>query len=695
MRLIIAEKPSVGASIADVFGRVKTDRTHITLENGDIVTWAVGHLIGLADPEEYDDKYKKWTLHDLPILPEQFKLTISNNTKGQYKAIKDLLKLTSEVIMATDAGREGQLIGYWILKKAGYKGKVSRLWIKSLTSDSIKKGFSALLPGEKFNNLSFSGEQRAIADWIVGMNATRAYTTIAQANGEFTTLTIGRVQTPTLALIVKREIEIYKFKSSPFWEVVQTFMTTDGEKFDGKAYFKDQEESSIYRILNKASAQDIHLKVNMKSGIVESVEQRTKPVYAPKFFNLVELQKKSNKDYQISADETLKAMQALYEAKYVTYPRTDSQYITRDIAAELPSVVSRFKESSWGSLIPSKIPSLINNKRYTNEGKVTDHHAILPTGLIPGSPLPSNQLKIYKMIVDNFIAAHHENGVDSESKIISNVDGVLFLSKGENELVPGWRIVYPNRKKASQFLPNSSNGDKLSWINTELKEGKTTPPDRYTESTLLAAMETAGRQIDDPEQREILIKKGGLGTSPTRSTIIEGLKKREYIIKEKNHLKPTKKGISLIKMLGNHTLTSPVLTAEWEELLQKIEAGTYSPLDFEQKVREFVKKTISTAAETKIEQSSFTIEKTPLGKCPSCGSEITLIKEFYGCSGYKKGCKFTIPTVKSGKKITPAQVKKLLTNGKTDLIKGFNGKKTFDSYLVINDGKVVFEFSKK
>lgn len=692
MKLIIAEKPSVGGSIADVFGRAKSEKTHITLKNGDIVTWAVGHLIGLAEPDEYDTRYKNWSLEDLPILPEQYKLTISKQTKDQYNAIKNLLKSTSEVIMATDAGREGQLIGYWILKKAGYHGKVSRLWIKSLTTDAIKSGFNNLQPGEKFNNLSFSGEQRAIADWIVGMNATRAYTTIAQANGEFTTLTIGRVQTPTLALIVKREIEIHKFKSSPFWEVIQTFKTPNGEQFEGKAYFTDQEDGSSHRILEKALAQEIHFKVNNRPGIVKSFEQKTKSVKSPKFFNLVELQKTANKKYQISAEQTLKAMQSLYEAKYVTYPRTDSQYITKDIAEELPSVLSKFKGTSWNPLIPGTIPSLSSNKRYSNEGKVTDHHAILPTGLLPSLELNANQSKIYKLIVENFIAAHHENGLDSESKILIEVEGVLFLSKGEHEINAGWRSVYPDRKKSNHFLPNISEGMHLSSINTEMKEGKTTPPERYTESTLLAAMETAGRQIDDPEQREILIKKGGLGTSPTRSTIIEGLKKREYIIQDKKYLKPTKKGISLIKMLGRHTLTSPILTAEWEELLQKIEAGTYSPQDFEQKVREFVKATIVNASNTKIEQSAFTNEKTLLGKCPNCGNEISFIKDFYGCKGYKTGCKFTIPGTKSGKKISPTQVKKLLLNGKTDLIKGFKGKKTFDAFLVLKDGKINFEF---
>lgn len=695
MRVILAEKPSVGREVAIVLGIKKSNNEYIELSNGDVVTWAIGHLVSLAQPEEYNQDYKKWSLDHLPIVPEEYMLTVVKNTSSQFKTIKNLLKTASDVVIATDAGREGELIARWILKKCSYKGNIQRLWISSLTTDSIKRGFDNLQQGEKYDPLYAAAEQRAIADWVIGMNATRAYT--VKTN---TLLTIGRVQTPTLALVVKREHEINSFQSRPFWELIATFKK-GSETYEGKYFWgKGKDQQTRFSAIEGGNKIILDI-ASQTTAVVQEVDQKIETKSQPSFFDLTALQKVANKLLGLTADQTLKALQSLYEAKYVTYPRTDSSYLTEDVAETLPDILDKLKSTLWGVHIPTNVPSLINNKRYTNSNKVTDHHAIIPTGVIPGT-LPELQQNIYDLIVSHFIAAHLAEGKDSKTEIVTVVSGYNFISKGTTVIEEGWRALFkevdPDEiQDENKSLPQLIQGESVDHSNTRLKEGKTQPPKRYTEGTLLAAMETAGKDIEDQEQREIMKETGGLGTPATRSSIIEGLKKREYITLRKKSICPSEKGISLIQLLGDHPLTSPDLTGEWESLLKNIEKGEYKAAEFQRGIERFSNDIIDQARDKELEVI-FEKKDAVLGQCPHCNSDILEKKSFYGCSKYSEGCKFSISKRILDKNISVTQVKNILDNGKTNLIKGFKGKKgNFDAVLTydISAGKLNFVFPPK
>jgi DNA topoisomerase-3 len=687
-KLIITEKPSVAKDIAAVLGKKNTEDGYIELKNGDIITWAVGHLIELADPGAYNKDWEQWKLEDLPIIPESIKLEIKKDTKKQYKIIEKLIKETSIIVIATDAGREGELIGRWLLKKANFKGNIERLWLNSMTDDEIKQAFQNLKPGKDYENLFYAAEQRAIADWLVGLNATRAYT--KKAN---TLLSIGRVQTPTLAMIVEREKEILNFKSILFYEVLVTFKKEEtNDSFVAKYY--NPAADNITRIADHLTTQNIIEEIANLPGIITEHNKETKKHLPPQFFDLTNLQKHMNTKEGWTAGQTLKIAQQLYEKKHITYPRTDSRYITEELSKSLPALINKLPNSIKK---PQNIRDLSTDKRYTNNTKITDHHAILPTGKEIKDITDQEQLLLD--VIHRFtIAAFYDNAIDEETIIIVNVGHHNFIAKGKVIIDNSWREIIKDNNNEVAKLPAVNQGDILKQEKAEFKEGKTKPPKRYTEATILAAMETAGKELEDEEQREALKASKGLGTPATRAAILEILKKREYIRVANKSLEPTEKAMQLLAILRDHPLASPETTANWELKLKEIEQGNLKAEIFNKEIIDFTKDIISKARDQEVVNMQESIQKSEsLGTCIICKKPIVDRKGFYGCSGYP-GCNFSLPKKILDKTLPASAIKKILDSGKSGIIKGFTGKKgKFDASLEWSnkDNKLNFVFENK
>ena len=680
MKVCIAEKPSVAREIASILG-ANTKRDGYYEGNGYAVTYTFGHLCTLLEPKDYKPHWKSWDLNNLPMLPERFdtKVTGDAGIKKQFNIVKSLFEKASVVINCGDAGTEGELIQRWVINQCNYKGEVQRLWISSLTEEAIKEGFKNLKPSTNYDNLYYAGYSRAIGDWLLGLNATRLYT--VKFGGYKQVLSVGRVQTPTLAMIVNRFKEINDFKPQPYWELQTTYRNTLFNYEEGR--FLKQEDGQV--LVNKVKESDFEITaVNKKKG----------KEYAPKLFDLTGLQVYCNNKFGFSADETLKMVQKLYEMKVVTYPRVDTTFLPNDVYPKIAGILSKLTNYSQLTqpLLESKIKK---SKRIFDDKKVTDHHAIIPTG-IQGN-LQYNQQQVYDIITRRFIGAFYPDSDVSNTAVTGKAAEVPFKTTGKEIVTKGWRVAFETeeskiKKELNEqlTLPSFIKGEKGTHEPSFL-EKETKPPRNFTEASLLRAMETAGRQVDDDEMRE-LMKENGIGRPSTRASIIETLFRRKYIERKKKLVLPTQTGIDLINIIDNELLKSAELTGRWEKRLKEIERGEFNAGAFINNMKKMVdelvaevrsntsKKRISSVIANEAKQSNrpkakiaSKPKKQVLGKtCPKC-KKGTLLKgsSAYGCSEYKNNCHVKIPFEMFGKKVSENQMIRLLDKGCTTNLKGF------------------------
>ena len=581
MKLCIAEKPSVARDLAEILG-AKTRKDGYFEGNGYWVSWTIGHLCSLKDPEDYNPNWKYWKLEDLPIIPEQFGIKLKDDLgiQRQFKTIENLVKQADEVINCGDAGQEGELIQRWVLLKAKCNVPVKRLWISSLTEEAIREGFAKLKDAKDFDNLFAAGNSRAVGDWILGINGTRLYT--RKFGKEKMTLSVGRVQTPTLAMIVQRQKEIDAFKSEEYWELKTMYRETE---------FICQ----IDRLKSEEKAKKGFEYLKDKPFTVTSFEQKEGKEGNPRLYDLTSLQVDGNKRFAFSAEETLKHIQNLYEKKLVTYPRVDTTYLSEDLHPKIPNIMSglrdykRFTESVLQKPIPK-------SKTIFDDKKITDHHAIIPTGVAPSGITPDEQ-RIYDLICRRFIAAFYPECKVSNTSVIGQVDKLTFKATGKQIIDQGWRVVYEDIKVKAENSAKKEEEEKILPLFTEgesgphepfVHKGKTSPPKPYTEATLLRAMESAGKMVENEEMRE-LMKENGIGRPSTRAAIIETLFKRKYIEKKRKNIFATPTGMHLIDTINNQLLKSPELTGQWEFKLRQIEKGTYSSQQFKDELFKMVR----------------------------------------------------------------------------------------------------------
>jgi len=721
MIVCIAEKPSVGREIAQILG-ARSRHDGYYEGNGYAVTWTFGHFCTLKTPDDYTPDWKKWQLQTLPMIPPKFEIKLIGNkgVKKQFGIIKNLLKNATSVINCGDAGQEGELIQRWVLQHAKYKGPVQRLWISSLTAQAIRDGFNNLKPAANYNNLFYAGSSRAIGDWLLGMNATRAYT--LKHGGYKQVLSIGRVQTPTLAMLVERYHEIHNFKPEPYWELHTIYRETDFSYEKGR--FEKKEDGA-----------KLLAKVQDKPFEVIEVKKKNGKEYPPYLFDLTSLQVNCNRRFGFTADRTLKLVQSLYEQKVVTYPRVDTTYLPNDVYPKIPGILKQMGQYAQFTQ-PLLRKTIRKSSKVFNDKKVTDHHAIIPTG--SEKNLVGDEQKVYDAIARRFLAAFYPDCLVANTTVIGEVEGVRFKATGKEILDQGWRVLYPRKSSSSSssqtntsrtsdsgkkqkgkendnILPEFVKGEKGAHEAT-LMEKMTQPPKHYSEATLLRGMETAGKKIEDNELRE-LMKSNGIGRPSTRANIIETLFRRKYAFRQKKLIIASEMGIQLIGQINNDLLKSAELTGQWEKKLREIEEGSYGAGQFIQEMKTMVSQVIhevkNARANPKIAAAAPTrkfkarasgrsnstvnqkISNTKAkGKkaltetiCPKCRrGKLLKGKTAYGCSEYKTGCSFRLPFKFLGKKISENQLGRLMKMGSTVTLKGFikdgkkvNGKLAFDA----------------
>lgn len=613
--LVLAEKPSVGRDIAKVL-KCNEKGNGCLIGSKYIVTWALGHLVTLADPEAYGDKYKQWKLEDLPMLPEKMELVVIKQTARQFGIVKSLLHRADvdELVIATDAGREGELVARWIIQKAGFNKPIKRLWISSQTDKSILQGFANLKPGSQYENLYRSAQCRSEADWLVGLNVTRALTCKYNAQ-----LSAGRVQTPTLAMIVERENEIRNFKPRDFWTI--------RSNFNGFSVLWRDRNSGQTRIFDRQKAESIVSAISGQLGEVVEVERETKRELPPLAYDLTELQRDANRRYGYSAKQTLNVLQRLYEHhKLVTYPRTDSRYITEDIVPTLPERLKSISVGPYTKLAQGILRSKITaTRRFVDNSKVSDHHAIIPTEqYVDLSSLNQEERHIYDLIVKRFLAVLSPAFEYEQTTVKICAANEIFTARGKIVRSPGWRDIYSglsdsddddDADEKEQSLPDVKKGMKGKMERVGMVNGKTKPPARYTEATLLSAMEHPGKFIEDKQIREALESSSGLGTPATRADIIEKLYSVFYIERRGKDIYPTSKGIQLIELVPPD-LKSAELTGKWEQQLSFISKGKVNPEQFIDEMRKYASKLVSnviSSSET-FRHDNVTREKCQCGK---------------------------------------------------------------------------------
>jgi DNA topoisomerase-3 len=749
--LVIAEKPSVGRDLAaaldgvfqrrkledivpkrkrktaaesvdDATEKPKRSRTTkdeaVFLESDDyVITWAVGHLVQLAEPEEYNERWKRWRMADLPIVPpDGFKLVPRDaKSKKQLKLVETLLKRDDidRIINACDAGREGELIFAYLYESvfgaspsAGGPKPVERLWISSMTKQAIREGFAKLRPGEQLRDLEAAARSRSEADWLVGMNATRAATIRGRAwvGG---VVSLGRVQTPTLAMIVKREREIQAFVPEPYRLVHARF----DPRYSGLWFEGD--ETRIFGDL--ARAEQIVSKVTGKDGTVESVERKEQSERAPLLYDLTSLQRDANRRFGFSARRTLQAAQSLYEGKKaITYPRTSSRFLSGDMVAQLKPTaqtlrpISDYRTAAEYVLALDQLPL----GRVVNDAKVDDHHAIIPTDIEHDvQDFTPDERRIFDLVARRFLAVFHPPARYARTTVVTVVEEERFRTRGKVTLAAGWRAVYgveADGERQSEDdeaeggeIPALQEGQTVRCVHAELEDKMTRPPARYTEASLLSAMETAGRLVEDDELREAM-KASGLGTPATRAETIETLIRREYVERVGRDLQATPKGLQVVTMLEEHKLTSPELTGDWEHKLSEIEHGQGDRDRFMAGIEAFAKETVEQIAA--LDREKLRPERAELGPCPRCGAVTgEIIREnskAYGCTSWKSrdepGCGFVIWKRVAGRTLTPEVARQLIEERRTrEVLSGFRsrGGKPFRARLVLNDeDKIEFEF---
>ncbi|WP_295840834.1 DNA topoisomerase 3 [uncultured Apibacter sp.] len=680
MKVCIAEKPSVAKDIAQILG-AKERKDGYYQGNGYQVTWTFGHLCTLKEPHDYNPNWKFWYLEDLPIIPTNFgiKLISNKGVEKQFKIIKNLVSECDEVINCGDAGQEGELIQRWVLLKAKCKVPVKRLWISSLTEQSIKEGFENLKDSSLYENLYSAGSARAIGDWLLGINATRLFTKKFASNK--TLLSIGRVQTPTLAMIVQRQKEIESFIIEEYWEL--------------KTIYKDVEfNADIDRLKTEERAKKGLEYLQKYPFEIISFEKKEGKEKNPRLFDLTSLQVEANKKYGYSADNTLKYIQSLYEKKLVTYPRVDTTYLSEDLYPKIHGILSSMKyyETLISFLLKNPIPK---SKAVFDDTKVTDHHAIIPTDVSPEG-ISSDEKKIYDLVARRFIAAFYPECKISNTLVTSKVGEIPFKASGKQILEPGWRIIYEQDKKNEKeenLIPVFQVGESGPH-KPFIHQGKTSPPKYYTEASLLRSMETAGKQVEDEEMREVL-KDNGIGRPSTRANIIETLLHRKYIEKKRKNIYATPTGMDLIDTIQSELLKSVELTGLWEKKLRLIEKGTYSSDLFKKELIEMVTNLTQEVKNSQYRRISVQDKKNVENKnihkksntnsqsveellCPKCNArKLIKGKSAYGCSNYKN-CDFTVPFEIYGKKLSLKQISDLICKGKTSKIKGLTNPETHE-----------------
>jgi DNA topoisomerase III len=766
--LLIAEKPSVGQDLARVL-KGPFQKQEGWLEGPeDVVTWAVGHLVQLAEPDEYDAKYKRWRMEDLPIVPERFKLVIRDERSRKQMAVvtKQLGRDDVDLVVnACDAGREGELIFAYLYEKAGASKPVKRLWLSSMTNAAMKEALGTLRPAEELVPLEQAARSRSEADWIVGMNATRAATIRLRSSFDGA-VSLGRVQTPTLAIVARREEEIKAFTPEPYWLVDATFAAdpladaggnggagadgagaggagTDGAGTDGAAAAEGNgvaeatggtDGERVYRgrfhagakprIATEAEAVAIVEACEGKTATITKLEKKEQREKAPMLYDLTTLQREANTRYGFSAKRTLAAAQRCYEEhKALTYPRTSSRYLTKDMIAEIKptaELVGARKEYATAARYVAGL-DLLPLGRVVNDAKVTDHHAIIPTRSEHDlDRMGSDDKRIYDMVARRFLAVFHPEAVFENTRVESTVPagaeekdgGYVFRTRGKLLLVAGWRGVYDERTAASaaktsaraegeedegadQQLPKLEQGEQVHTREISSARKETKPPRRYSDASLLGAMETAGKLVDDDELREAM-KDSGIGTPATRAAIIERLITVGYIERDGRSLVASEKGVNVIRLLNEHALTSPGLTGDWENRLGKIERGEDSREKFMGDIAGFARETIEELDE---KLKDVRIPRATLGPCPVCGHEITENRKGYSCwARNDHGCGFVIWKGKAGKQLPVEVARELIRTGYTARsITGFKGRsgRGFKAHLALNqteEGKWRVEF---
>jgi DNA topoisomerase-3 len=706
--LIIAEKPSVGRDLVRVLPGAFTKGEGYLEGTEHVVTWAVGHLVSLADPDEYDDKFKKWRMADLPIVPEHFKLVVRDErSKKQMNVVKRQLGRddVETVVNACDAGREGELIFAYLYEKSGSRKPVQRLWLNSMTKRAIEAAFGELRPGADLATLEQAARSRSEADWIVGMNATRAATIRLRSSFDGA-VSLGRVQTPTLAILARREEEIRAFKPEPYWLVDAQFDTVVDapRRYEGRYY-----AGAKPRLKTSEEARAIVAACEGQTGTITKLEKSERKERPPLLYDLTSLQRDANSRFGFSARRTLGAAQRLYEEhKALTYPRTNSRFLTGDMVSEIKPIAALVGERSEYAQASRYVMGLdvLPLGRVVDDAKVTDHHAIIPTRAEshPVEKFNDDDKRIYDLVTRRFLAVFHPEAVFENTRIETTVAEHVFRTRGKVMLVPGWRGVYGEMTESErgdddedreQQLPKLERDESVSVLEIASEEKETKPPRRYTEGALLAAMETAGKLVDEEELREAM-KDSGIGTPATRAAIIERLLQVGYIERDARALVVTEKGLNVIRLLGEHPLTSPGLTGDWEARLAKIETGQDSREAF---MGDIVKFTEATVGELDSKLKDVRIPRANLGPCPVCGRDINENRKGYSCwSREDPGCGFVIWKSKAGKQLPIAVARELIKTGRTEkAVTGFKGRsgKSFRARLALmqnEEGKWRVEF---
>jgi DNA topoisomerase-3 len=713
--LVIAEKPSVGRDLTKALPGAFTKHEGYLESDSHVITWAVGHLVQLAEPDEYDAKYKKWRMADLPIVPDRFKLVIRDErSRKQMTVITQQLQRddVEEVINACDAGREGELIFAWTFEKAKARKPVERLWLSSMTMAAIRSAFENLRPAKEFARLEQAARSRSEADWIVGMNATRAATIRLRSSFDGA-VSLGRVQTPTLAIIARREEEIRAFVPEPYWLVDATFEPTAGAS--GRRYLGRYFAGTQSRLKTAEEAEAIVAAVQGRQGEITKLEKTTRKERAPLLYDLTTLQREANNRFGFSARRTLGAAQRLYEEhKALTYPRTSSRFLTSDMAAEIKPIAGLLGSQREYAEAAKYVTGLdvLPLGRVVNDAKVTDHHAIIPTNSEHRvDKMSDDDRRIYDMVVRRFLAVFHPEAVFENTRLETTVAEHIFRTSGRVLVVPGWRGVYgegleepraaagsdsdSDEEATSQQLPKLERGETVDTREVASAEKETQPPRRYSDASLLAAMETAGKLVDDEELREAM-KDSGIGTPATRAAIIERLIDVGYIERDGRALVAAEKGLNVIRLLDQHPLTSPSLTGDWEHRLARIEQGEESRERFMGDIAAFAQQTVG---ELDAKLKEVRIPRANLGPCPVCGHDIVENRKGFSCwSREDPGCGFVIWKSKAGKTLPMVTARELISRGRTEKpVTGFKGRsgRSFRARLALmqaEDGKWRVEF---
>ncbi len=707
MIVIYAEKPDVGNKIAAAldkitlssgktvtFSNLKTEEKAVKSQQfkdgflkikylGDdcYVTWGYGHLCELKAAVDYDPDYKNWAKMPMPFIPDKYEVKVKDEVKKQFNLVRDLMKKASLIINATDYDREGELIFSYLYEAARLKVPFKRAHFSSQTEEGLKDGFKTLLSEKDVEPITNAGRGRSIADAVVGWNMTAKMTLKAQTHE---VLSIGRVQTPTLNILVERELAIRNFVPEPYYTINAEFTTSSSETYKAEHVNK--------KFKTNAEAKAVFDKINGKDGTVTNIEEKITKKEAPNLYSLSSLQMAANSKYGFTMAKTLEVAQQLYEAGYTTYPRTDSQYLTEDMVPVVNEVLDILAKNSpiYNGFIDGK-GKVTKTKKYFDDSKVQSHFAIIPTKVYPKSFATTDQEKLYDLIARSVIMMLYKEAEILNTKVITTVEDEDFVSNGKVVKDAQWMTVDTVSK--DELLPKLAKGQKVTG-EYKLNEKMTEPPKRFTDKTLLSAMLNAGKEIDDEALKKAMaaLDVHGIGTEATRAAIIETLVTRKYVERDKKSIYPTERGIQLIKILPIEEIKSAELTAKWEQRLNDIALGKESLPHFVADIENITRKWVKELDE-KIEEGSVSTREA-VGTCPVCGKDILKMKWGYGCSGYKEGCKFTIPAEIAGKKLTEKNVISILEKGCTPVIKGFKSKsgKTFDASLKIEEGKVAFDF---